>query len=104
MAKPPWRGKSTFSDERNVQAKVCVIDLDAVGTGVQVIHHQSDEGRGDESEVLGKAILIQILELVAGVVPTHQLGERQEGKRLTFRSIRVSFLLLSLACLSSASS
>jgi len=50
-----------------------VIDLDPVGTGVQVIRHQWHEDQGDESEVLGKAILIQILEHEAGVVPTHQL-------------------------------
>jgi hypothetical protein len=72
MAKPPWRGTSTFWDERTVQAKVYVIDLDPVGIGVQVIHHRFDEDRGDASEVLGRAILIQILGLEAGVVPAHQ--------------------------------
>jgi hypothetical protein len=49
-----------------------VIDLDPVGIGVQVIHHRFDEDRGDASEVLGRAILIQILGLEAGGVPTHQ--------------------------------
>jgi hypothetical protein len=78
MAKLPWRGKSTFSDERNVQVRVYVIDLGLVGIGVQVIHHQSDEDRGGESEVLERGILIHFLGLGAGVVPTHQLWSSEE--------------------------
>jgi hypothetical protein len=72
MVKPPWRGMSTFSDEQSAQGKVYVIGLDPVGSGVQVIHYRFDEDRGDASEVLARATLIQILGLEAGVVPTHQ--------------------------------
>jgi len=72
MAKPPWRVKSTFSDERKVQVRVCVIDLDPVDIGVQAALHRLNEDRGGESGVPERATLIQILGLEAGVAPIHQ--------------------------------
>ena len=72
MAKPPWRVKSTFSDERKVQVRVCVIGLDPVDTGVQAVLHRSNEYRGGESGVPERVTLIQILGLEAGVAPIDQ--------------------------------
>ena len=97
--------KSIFSDERNDLVKVYGIGLNREDIGAQVMSHRFDVGQEGESEALERGILSLNLGLVGGEVPVRQLLDLSHRMaKVTFRSIRVSFLLLSLTCLSSTSS